>query len=150
VVFLSRQFPRLQFYDFCFFPQFSMAPSTPTSSNGTTNIAQRTFTLSPSSSSTSSSEGRGSSNNPRAGRRIHVPAEVLKSCRIGANDPLLLASALTPGEIQKRLKIRQGKEVGSGGAEEKVNCFLYLQWKVFAAEANTDIPDGPCELEGRA
>lgn len=88
-----------------------MPPANGTPSPGPASLAQRTFTLSAPSTSVTTSI----TTSARAARRIHVPAEVLKACKIGANDPLLLAGALSPSEIQKRLKIKQQQE-----ADDKV------------------------------
>lgn len=90
------------------------------------SISQRTFSLTslpgPSASTSASSSSRAG----RASRRLHVPAEVLRASKIGASDPILVASTLSARDLGKRLSLKEngqdGKQSNAAKLEQKVSC----------------------------
>lgn len=82
--------------------------------NGTaspaSSIAQRTFTLTslPHASTSSSSTARHNADQGRAGRRLHIPADVLKACKLAAGDAILVASTLSAKDLDRRLSLKDG------------------------------------------
>ena len=96
-------------------------PSTPTG-NAASSLSNRTFTLQPAPpSSTSSSNGQnGSNRSGRAARRLYIASEVLRTCRISASDPLLVAGVLGANELKKRLSLQTKDAVNDKASWKKV------------------------------
>ena len=86
------------------------AASASSSSVSDGSISSRTFTLKPLSSGSSNASTSSLRQAGRAARRLHISSDVLRSCRVNAGDPLLLAAALDPNEIKQRLSLKKRKE----------------------------------------
>lgn len=97
--------------------QSAMAPDRNGSQSSAVPINQRTFTLTslpgPSSASASGSYSG------RAGRRLHVPAEVLRASKIAASDPILVASTLSARDLGKRLSLKDNSQDAKSGQAAK-------------------------------